>query len=248
MTLSIRTQWVTVPNQDLAIDAYFACPEGPGPFPAVIVVQEIFGVNAHIRDVTERLAREGYAAIAPALYQRLAPGFETGYTPEAVELGKRYKAQTQAEELLGDLQATMDFLYQLPQIQTQGVGLIGFCFGGLVAFIGASLASVIATASFYGAGIPHWSPGDGKPALEYVENFGGAVYAFFGLEDQSIPVEDVNLIEDRLRQANPRHRVFRYSGADHGFFCDQRDSYEPKAAADAWEHTLWLFKSHLKRP
>lgn len=246
MTLPIRAHWVTVPNQDLAIEAYFAQPEGAGPFPGIIVVQEIFGVNAHIRDVTERLAREGYAAIAPAIYQRLAPGFETGYTPEAVELGKRYKAQTQGEELLGDLQATIDFLDQAPGISQNGAGLIGFCFGGLVAFMGASLPSVVAAASFYGAGIPHWSPGEGKPALDYVENFGGAVYAFFGLEDQSIPLEDINLIEDRLRKADPRHRVFRYPGADHGFFCDQRQSYDPKAAADAWEKTLGLFHDHLK--
>ncbi|HEY9824618.1 MAG TPA: dienelactone hydrolase family protein, partial [Stenomitos sp.] len=86
----IETATVHIPNGDLRLDAYLAKPQRPQPCPAVIVFQEIFGVNAHIRDVVERLARAGYVAIAPAMYQRLAPGFETGYTPEDITLGRTY--------------------------------------------------------------------------------------------------------------------------------------------------------------
>jgi len=238
---SITAQWVSVPQTDLALEAYFAYPNTDNPVPCVIVIQEIFGVNQHIRNVTERLARAGYGAIAPALYQRLAPGFETGYTEEAVALGKAYKAQTKTEELLSDLQATLNFLYQSPQILKTGAGMIGFCFGGLVAYLGATLPEIKATASFYGAGIAHWSPGEGKPAIDYTAAIGGTLYAFFGLADASIPLAEVDLIERRLQSANPAHRVFRYPGADHGFFCDQRASYHPQAAQDSWHQVLHLF-------
>src|SRR5919202_4206813 len=106
----IRTANVTVPNGDLQIAAYLAQPAASGQFPAVIVIQEIFGVNSHIREVTERIAKEGYVAIAPAIYQRQAPGFETGYTAEDIKIGRQYKDQTKAEELLSDIQATIDYL------------------------------------------------------------------------------------------------------------------------------------------
>ncbi|MEK0196009.1 dienelactone hydrolase family protein, partial [Microcoleus anatoxicus] len=95
----IRTANVTIPNGDLQIAAYQAQPAAAGLFPAVIVIQEIFGVNSHIRAVTERIAKEGYVAIAPAIYQRLAPGFETGYTAEDIKIGRKYKEQTTAPEL-----------------------------------------------------------------------------------------------------------------------------------------------------
>jgi carboxymethylenebutenolidase len=112
----IRTANVTVPNGDLQIAAYLAQPAASGQFPAVIVIQEIFGVNSHIREVTERIAKEGYVAIAPAIYQRQAPGFETGYTPEAIKIGREYKEKTTASELLGDIQATIDYLKTLPPV------------------------------------------------------------------------------------------------------------------------------------
>ncbi|WP_353673653.1 dienelactone hydrolase family protein [Synechocystis sp. LKSZ1] len=245
MTDSNLGRWVTIPNQDLLIDGYLAQPPGTGPFNAIVVFQEIFGVNAHIRDVTERLAQEGYVALAPALYQRQAPGFETGYTPAAIQQGRHYKAGTKTEELLSDLTAAIDYLYQLPQVRKTGVGTIGFCFGGLVAYLAATLPEVRATASFYGAGIPHWSPGDGQATLAYTSQITGTLYAFFGLEDASIPLTDIAQIEQALIQHQVPHRIFRYSGADHGFFCDQRASYEPKVATAAWQEVLQLYRTCL---
>src|ERR687885_1318540 len=106
----IKTNSVKIANGPLEIEAYLAMPADTGSFPGVVVLQEIFGVNDHIRDVTRRIAREGYVAIAPALYQRQAPGFETGYTSEDINMGKQYKEQTQADELLIDIQAAIDYL------------------------------------------------------------------------------------------------------------------------------------------
>ena len=244
--LEITTEAVIINNGHLKIDGYLAKPQQDGLFPAVIVVQEIFGVNDHIRDVTRRFAKVGYIAIAPAIYQRLAPGFETGYTPESVDIGRKYKNQTKASELLSDIQATIDYLYGLPEVKKTGVGTIGFCFGGHVVYLVSTLPEIKATASFYGAGIVNWKPGEeGKATLECTPDIKGPLYAFFGTEDRSIPLEQVDIIETALKDNNIPHQVFRYSGADHGFFCDQRGSYNQTAAKDAWPKVLELFNSQL---
>lgn len=244
--VKINTQQVQIENGDLAINAYLAMPQQQETFPAIIVVQEIFGVNAHIRDVTRRIAQEGYIAIAPAIYQRQAPGFETGYTSESITLGRVYKNQTQASELLSDLQATIDYLYTLPQVQQQGVGTVGFCFGGHVVYLTSILDQVKATASFYGAGITTGTPGEGEPTIKRTPEIKGTIYAFFGMQDVSIPVSQVDEIEAELQKYHIPHQIFRYQDAEHGFFCDQRASYNAGAAQDAWYHMLELFKITLK--
>lgn len=243
--MNIQTRSVTFQKGDLAIPAYLAIPEGEGPYPAVVVLQEIFGVNGHIRDVTERIAREGYIAIAPALYHRQAPGFETGYTPEDITIGRKYKVQTKADELLSDIQGAIDYVKALPQIKADSIGCIGFCFGGYVAYLAATLKETIAVASFYGAGIPDTAFGEGPTAMERTSQITGTLHAFFGTEDVSIPAKAVSQIEQALQQANINHKIYRYEGAGHGFFCDQRGSYNSDAAADAWEKVKALFLEKL---
>ncbi len=239
--LAIDTTTVKLSQTDVTIDAYLARPTAPGIYPGIVVLQEIFGVNAHIREVTEKIARQGYVAIAPALYQRLAPGFETGYTAKDIEIGKEYKARTKASELLRDIQVAIDYLKTLPQVSKNGFGCIGFCFGGHVTYLAATLPDMKAAASFYGAGIATNTPGGGAATINRTPDIQGTLYAFFGMEDASIPAEEVNQIEAELKKYNIPHRVFRYDGADHGFFCDHRASYNPVATADAWEQVKQLF-------
>jgi carboxymethylenebutenolidase len=246
-SLEIQSDRVQIKNANLAIDAYLATPKSEGTFPGVIVIQEIFGVNEHIRDITQRFAKAGYVAIAPAIYQRQAPGFETGYTQQAIEIGREYKNKTKASELLGDIQGAIDYLYSLPQVKRTGVGCIGFCFGGHVAYLVATLPDIKATASFYGAGITTWSPGNGEPTITRTSDIKGTLYAFFGMEDASIPIEQVDQIEAALQKSNIPHRVFCYQGADHGFFCDQRTSFNQPAADDAWQNVLELFSTTISR-
>ncbi|MFB2921917.1 dienelactone hydrolase family protein [Aerosakkonema funiforme] len=243
--LEISTSNVKIPNGDLQIDAYYAEPIGQVPLPAVIVFQEIFGVNEHIRDVTARIAKEGYVAIAPALFQRIAPGFETGYTPEDIKIGRDYKQQTKASELLGDIQATIDYLKSLPQVKGDRIACIGFCFGGHVAYLAATLPDIKATASFYGAGIANSTPGGGEPTITRTKDIKGILYAFFGMDDASIPAEQVDRIEAELEKHQVTHRVFRYDGVDHGFFCDRRGSYDAAAAEAAWVQVKQLFQTNL---
>jgi len=241
----IHTESVKIPRGFIEMAAYLARPAEKGIFPGIVVLQEIFGVNEHIRDITRRLAREGYIAIAPALFQRQAPGFETGYTADDIKIGKEYKAQTKAEELLGDIQAVSDYLISQTPAKTDAIGCIGFCFGGHVAYLAATLPDIQATASFYGAGITKMTPGGGKPTLKRTKDITGTVYAFFGMEDASIPAAEVDEIEAELDKCQVLHRIFRYQGADHGFFCDQRASYNEAAATDAWSQVKQLFRQEL---
>ncbi len=241
----ILTHQVNVTNGDLQIPAYLAQPVGEGTFPGVVVFQEVFGVNAHIRDVTERIAKQGYVAIAPAIFQRTAPNFETGYTEKDLELGRYHKDRTTADQLLSDTQATINYLKSLP-VTTDKFGCVGFCFGGHVAYLAATLPEIKATASFYGAGIATMTPGGGEPTITRTPEINGTIYLFFGNQDPLIPNEQVDRIEAELQKYQISHRVFRYDGTDHGFFCDQRPSYNPSAAADAWTHLLQLYGQALK--
>lgn len=245
MASLVRTETVEITSNDIQIPAYLAEPSRQGTFGGVVVIQEVFGVNSHIREVAERLAGAGFVAIAPHIYHRQVQGFEVGYEEEDLELGRKYKNGTQASELLSDVQGAIDYLYSKHNVAKSGVGTIGFCFGGHVVYLTATLDRVKATASFYGAGITSMTPGGGEPTIQRTADIDGAVYGFFGTEDPLIDPHEVDHIEAALTNHGVPHQIYRYEGATHGFFCDQRDSYDPAAAKDAWEHVLELFKGKL---
>jgi carboxymethylenebutenolidase len=256
--MTIDRAWVKIPtktaftNADLnpadlhdidAIDAYEAYPLPQGKTaPGILVFQEVFGVNSHIRSVVDRLAQAGYRAIAPALYQRTAPGFEVGYSEADLALGRHHKDQTTAAQLLRDIENTIAYLKNTG-LQNSGFGCIGFCFGGHVAYLAATLPDIKATASFYGAGIPTFTPGGGEPTIQRTSEIRGTVYGFYGLTDPLIPPEQIDQIEQALETAQVPHRIFRYPEAGHGFCCDQRSDYCPTACADAWARALALFQT-----
>lgn len=247
MTITeIRTSQVKIPNGDLQIDAYLAEPAKEGKFPAVIVIQEIFGVNIHIREVAEKFAKEGYIAIAPALYQRTAPGFEAQYTQEDIQRGRSYKEQTTAEEILSDIESAIAYLRTLSNVQKDAIGSIGFCFGGHVVYLAATLPDIKVTASFYGGGITNSTPGGGEPTITLTSQIKNPIYAFFGTEDRGIPLEHTEQIEAELKKHQIPHQIFRYEGAEHGFFCNHRASYHPAGAADAWQKVVELFQKNLQ--
>ncbi|MEB3289770.1 MAG: dienelactone hydrolase family protein [Leptolyngbya sp.] len=245
MSSLVRSATVSITSGDLPIPAYLAEPSREGTFGGVVVIQEVFGVNSHIRDITERLAGAGYVAIAPHIYHRQAPNFEVDYTEEGLELGRQYKMGTRAEELLRDVQGAIDFLLAKDNVRPDGVGCIGFCFGGHVAYLAATLPQVKATASFYGAGIVNSTPGGGDPTLSRTGDIRGTLYGFFGDQDPLISPEEVDQMEAALKEHRVPYQICRYPDADHGFFCDQRYSYNAAAATDAWERVLGLFGTTL---
>jgi carboxymethylenebutenolidase len=238
--LQVSTQQVAIASGADRITAYLATPVASGTFPGIIVIQEVFGVNAYIRAMTERIASMGYVAIAPAIFDRQAPGFEVGYSAAELELGRSYAGQTHVAELLADVSGAIEYLQTLPQVRAN-FGCIGFCFGGHVAYLAATLPQIQATASFYGSRITTFCPGGGEPTVSKTGAIAGTMYMFFGVDDASIPPEQIAQIDTALTEHHIPHRIWQYPDAGHGFACDLRDSYNPTATADAWEHVTELF-------
>lgn len=242
-TDDIETQHITLTVADgTAMPAYVARPTGNRPKLALLVFQEAFGVNAHIRDVTERFAREGYTAIAPALFHRTDANFEGSYTDFG---GAMPHMQALTEEGLGaDARAAFDWLMASDGGQAEAVGSIGYCLGGRVSFLANALLPLKAAVSYYGGGIAPSERGPGL--LQHTENLHAPILLFWGGQDGHIGPEQRRAIEDALRTADKTYAEVTFSQAGHGFFCDVRDAYEPNAARQSWALTLAFFDSFLK--
>lgn len=236
---------VTIPTFDGPMNAYLARPDGAGPLPGVVVVQEAFGVNDHIRDVCRRFAGAGYVALAPEIFHRQGAGIElpyTNFTPAGEQL-----ARLTNDGLEVDLAAAFDHLRGEAEVDTWRVGLVGFCVGGFAAFLGACRLDPAATVSFYGGGIVRARAGMKlEPVLEEADAIDTPILCLFGSEDSGIPPADVEAIRARLEQRAIGSAVHVYEGAKHAFFCDQRPAYHPEAAADAWRRTLEWFERYVK--
>ncbi len=245
--MNIRTEKVqlAVEGEAQPMPGYLAIPEGAGPFPAVIVIEEIFGVNGHIRDVTERVAREGYVAVAPDVHHRDAAGVELKYDQEGMQRGMPLIAKLTEKGVSGDLRATLSFLRARKDVRGDRVGCMGFCIGGHLAYFAAATTDVKATASFYGGGIATFTPGGGAPTLNRTQGIKGKILCLFGGQDQAIPKAQVDAIRVELDKHHIRHEVVVYPTASHGFFCDQRGSYHEESAKDAWTRVKKLFAEEL---
>jgi carboxymethylenebutenolidase len=233
--MEIHVEGVRVETPDGAMRAHLGTPEGPGPFPAVIVAMEAFGLNRHIEIVAERLAREGYVAIAPDFYHRaeesVAPYSDL---PKAIGL---MSALTD-DQILDDVRATLAFLRARPTVRDGRIGMTGFCMGGRITFLTACELEIQAAAPFYGGGIGRM--------LDRADGLSCPVVAFFGEKDGFIPLSEVDAVKRRLADLGKDAEVVVYEGADHGFFCDERPSYAAEAATDAWTRLLALFDEHLR--
>lgn len=209
-----------------AFGVYEAEPAGE-PRAGVVVIQEIFGVNAHIREVVDGYAADGYAALAPALFDRVERDVELGYDPAGMSRGRELAfAGLAREDALRDLQAAVEEAGKYGP-----VGVVGYCYGGLMTWLAACHLDGVACASaYYGGGI----------ANELAQTPKCPLIMHFGQLDAHIPLADV----ERIGQALPDTPVHVYP-ADHGFNCDHRDSYHEPSAATARERTLALFREHL---
>ena len=244
--MAIRTERVSIPaDGGKAMGGYLARPEGSDKRPGVIVWMEIFGINSHIRDVVERLAGEGYVALAPDFFHRTGPGVEYGYDDAGMAGGMKLLMKLDADEMIADARAALAYLRGRPDA-TGKVGAIGFCIGGHMTYLTACETDVAAAASFYGGGIAGPQAPGGKPAtLGRTGKIKGKIVCLFGEKDTLIPSAQVDAIRAALEKAGTDHEVVVYPGADHGFFCDQRATYQKEAAADAWKRVKALFKDRL---
>jgi carboxymethylenebutenolidase len=207
---------------------YRADPTGT-PKGAIVVIQEIFGVNHHIRAVCDRLAGAGYVAIAPSIFDRIEPNFQSGYSPDEIAVARKFVANPDWPAILLDTQAAIDAVKSVGP-----VGIIGFCLGGSVAYAAATkLSGLSAAVGYYGGAVVRFA--DDKPKLP--------TQLHFGEQDQGIPLTDV----DTIKAKRPEVEVYVYPGAQHGFHCDERASYDKASADIAWPRSLDFFAKHLKK-
>jgi carboxymethylenebutenolidase len=211
-------------SDGFTFDAYVA---GPADAKAgVVVIQEIFGVNHHIRDMADRFAAAGYAVVAPCVYDRVEKNFEVGYTADDIAAGRGVRMKLDDAKLMLDVEAAAAHLGDVKK------GIVGYCFGGTVSWWGSTRSKSFSAAScWYGGGIPGTK--DEKPSCP--------TQMHFGEKDASIPMTDV----DAVRAAQPNVDIYVYMGAQHGFGCDERGSYSKPDYDLAQSRTLEFFAKNL---
>jgi carboxymethylenebutenolidase len=212
---------------------------------AVLVLPEVFGVNGWVRGVAERLAAEGYAALAISTFARTAPDLDVPYTEAGLAAGRQHRDQVTADQLLADVAAAAAWLQQRHAIHA--LGCVGFCFGGHLAMLAATLPVIAATCDFYGARVSTDRPGDPAqpPTLAVVPQIPGRLWCFCGDQDPLMPPEEIAAIGQALSQVGERHRLLIAAGAGHGYMCEARADFHAEAARAGWSAMLELFAETL---
>ncbi len=218
--------------------AYVSYPKGSGNFPAVIVFQEAYGVNCHIKDVADRIAAEGYIAIAPELFHRTAPmGYDPGYGDFSVVM-PHFQALT-LDNMIDDAQAAYNWLMQQDNVVKDKIGCIGFCLGGRVSFIANSALPLAAAVSFYG-GYTH-------TVADRAATISCPLLLFWAGQDNHIFPEHIQTVLGALSKAGKQFTNVEFSNAPHAFFCNDRPSYNEEAATESWGMVKVFFNNKLKK-
>jgi carboxymethylenebutenolidase len=235
---NVQTEKITLQVSDgTSMSAYVAVPAGGEKLPGLLVFQEAFGVNAHIRDVTERFAKQGYVAIAPELFHRTCSGFEGSYADFSPCMP--HMQGLTPEGLIADSKAAFDWLQKNQRVLPDSTASVGWCMGGRVSFFANSALPLKAAISFYGGGI--------APALlPRAAEIHGPMLFFWGGLDKHIPADQIRSVMDALKDAKKTYVNVEFSDADHGFFCDARASYKETAARQAWDLSLRFLTTYLK--
>ncbi len=234
--METTSSMVQIDAVDGRMASFLARPAGDGVFPAVIVVMEAFGLNDHIKSVATRIAAEGYVTLAPDMYYR-ENGATAGYDnlPEAIRL----MTSLVDDKIVADIDAAIAYLRNQVAVRSDRIGVTGFCMGGRISFLAACrCAGLKASAPFYGGGI--------GGLLDLAPRLACPALLFFGGRDAFIPNDEVEKIRKTLQELGKPAEVKVYAGAEHGFFCDARSSYNAEAAKDAWERLGRFFEAHLK--
>ncbi len=208
------------------LSAYIARPQGEA-IAGLVVVQEIFGVNTHIRSVADRYAKDGFLAVAPELFDRVERGVELGYEGADMQRALGLMAKLNPEKALVDIAAAMEFAHSETK---KKVGVIGYCFGGTMAWMAAARLHPAAAVGYYAGRIGNYAG----------ETLTAPVMLHFGKQDAHIPAEEV----EKVHAAHPEVEIYWYD-AGHGFNCDARASYNSQAAREARERSLSFLKKHL---
>jgi len=229
------------------VEGYIARPKGQKA-PALVVHFEIFGVNGHIQDVCNRIAQEGYVALAPDYYWRL----EQRTAPYSdMKAAFALAANLKDEEILSDVGSCLRYLQKQDFVEADATGTLGFCMGGRLAFLTAAAypKEIAAAVCFYGGGLAgeNRRGGQTRDPLEEAPKVRCPVLLIYGEIDQFILPQHVDQFTSRLKQLGKAYQSYVYPGAGHGFFCNDRPSYNAAAAKDAWQKTLDFLEGSLKR-
>ena len=236
--------WVDISVDGQVMDAYLTKPNDDEKHPAVIVIQEVWGVNSHIQYVTDRLPAAGYVGLAPSMFHREGR-MVMGMHEEMETAFARMGACTDAN-IVADVKAAVAWLQQQPYVDANRIGIVGFCFGGRVSFLSACNVPELKAASVFYGGRMLGALGDGPAPVEQVANINCPVLGLFGEEDQNPTPADVDTVEAALKAAGKTYSFHMYPGCGHGFHCNARGSYKPESARDAWGKTMAWFDEHIK--
>ncbi len=229
------TKTLSIPSSNGPFSGFLATPKD-GIRGGVLVIQEIFGVNLHIREVTERLADEGYAALAYDAFWRSKPNIALEYNAEGTKRGLELRQTVSPDQATADIKASLEALGALPELGGKKCGVIGFCMGGFYAYLAATRLKPAAVSSYYGGGI--------AANLAEATALNMPTQFHFGKTDASIPMSDVEKVQ-KATKSNPKVETFVYPKAGHGFNCDKRESYHAESAKQAWERSMALFAQHV---
>jgi carboxymethylenebutenolidase len=235
---ALRTEKVTLQVGDgTSMDAYIATPVDGGKLPGLLVFQEAFGVNAHIRDVTERFAKQGYVAIAPELFHRTARGFDGAYDDFPACM-PHMQALT-PDGLIADARAAFDWLQKSPRVAPNATASVGYCMGGRTSYLANSELPLKAAISYYGGGIA-------PSLLPRVPELHAPMLFFWGVQDAHIPPDQIRSVMDAMKEAKKTYVNVEFSDAGHGFFRDVHFSYREAAAKQSWDLSLRFLATYLQ--
>jgi carboxymethylenebutenolidase len=245
--------WLTLAPErpdEVPLRSWWARPQSGQLKGALLILPEIFGVNAWVCTVANRWAQLGYGALAIPLFARSAPELSLGYGPAQLQEGRSHKDRTSARTLLVDGARAVRWLQsQGTEDQPLAVGCMGFCFGGHVALLASALEGMAGSCVCYGAGVVQGRPGGGPPTLEVLSRPGGRVLFIYGREDPLVPTDDLQAIATAVDQANARGEGERAQlltfAAGHGFLCEARDDFRPVEAQAAWKAITAFFAQTL---
>ncbi len=233
---------VSIPTADRDIPAYRAMPAKQGTFPVIMVVQEIFGVHEHIRDVCRRLAKQGYMAIAPELYTR--QGSVTDVT-DVKEIVAKVVSKVPDTQVMSDLDATVGFAKASGHGDTARLGITGFCWGGRITWLYAAHSTELkAGVAWYGKLVGDSTTNTPRHPLDIAAELKAPVLGLYGAADQGIPVETVDRMRAACKAARKACEIVVYPNTPHAFNADYRPSYRREAANDAWARMLAWFRVH----
>ena len=238
----MKGKWINIYNGDLPLRSWIVDLGNECEY-ATVVLPEVFGINNWIRNFSEKLAEQNVSVLALPLYGRTAPNLDLGYREEDLKLGRHHKNLTTLKNIIEDVSSAINWVKK--NYPKKKISIIGFCFGGHAALIASSLKGIESSFCFYGAGVTTPRADTNFAPIDLLEKVSGKLNFICGSSDDLIPVKDRLEIKQRFKKLDPSEERFSYleiEGADHGFMCEERESFDKDASLIGWNLLMKEFK------